>query len=550
MIKKYLIFLFFVLFFHQNNFAQCSETDKTKILLVGDSWAFFMAADQTIDNVLSKWGHTHYKYFTNTILSENGAQTDDFLKPAKQAEIVAQLNAHPEIEIVHLSIGGNDFLNDWNINFTQVQTDSMLDTVYIRLISVINFIKSVKPGIQIFWSGYTYPNFEEVIESAAPFQTNHPFYSTWSSMGFPNFVQINGLLNKVVDKMITYAQNDSQVHFVPASGILQYTFGQNSPLGVAPFGTYPPYSVGLPIGDITYPSPKDAMRNYLITKDCFHLSPKGYEDLISYHTQKFYHKFLMDDLYLLSEGGARDGSISSMGGPSLALNFGGDLGENFAMQLSFNTTLMADTTLSEASIFLRRKSLIGSNPLDNFFRFIVKNGSFGTSADVEAIDFNPIGDTLASQPVCVFGSNNDNEWVRLDLPESFLPFIKNTDITQFNLAMPGYMGGIATFYDATDPDFAPVLNLVYKKANSATSPIKNKENLVHIYPNPTTGIVHIDANGKAILDVKLINAMGEVLYQGKIENQKLDISAFPAGIYELNISTEKGNIWKKVIHNK
>lgn len=537
--------MLFAFLAHQNGSAQCVETDETKILLVGDSWAFFMAADQTIDNVLTKWGHSHYKYFTNTTLAENGAETDDFLKPAKQDEIVAQLNAHPEIEVVHLSLGGNDFLNAWNVSFTQAQTDSMLDTVSLRLISVMNFIKSVKPGIQIFWSGYTYPNFEEVIESAAPFQTTHPFYSTWSSMGFPNFTQINGLLNQVSDKMIVHTQTDSQVHFVPASGILQYTFGQTSPLGVAPFGTYAPYSVPLPSGDINYPSPKDAMRNYLITKDCFHLSPKGYEDLISYHTQKFYHKFLMDDLYLLSEGGNKTGSVSSMGNISTSLMLGESAGENFSVQLSFNTTSMADTTLSAASIFLRRKNLSGTNPINPNLQLKIKNGNLGNSADVEVADFNAVADDTSTP--CQFGSNNDNEWIRLDLPTSCLPFINRTARTQFLLSSPNTLGGIANFYDATDPDFAPVLNLVYKKVNSAISPNQNIDNWGNIYPNPTKGRLHIEANGKPISEVKLINAVGEVLFQGKIENQKLDISAFANGIYWLNIATEEGNVWKKII---
>ena len=254
-------------------FPQCAETEEPKVLLVGDSWAFFMNVDQTINTVFKKWGHSGDKYYTNLVLSENGAETDDFLLPSKQNEIAAQLNAHPSIRAVHLSIGGNDVLGDWNVGYTAAQTDSLKDQVRGRLISIIDFIKSVKPGIRIVWSGYAFPNFGEVIASAAPFQTSHPFYGTWAGMGFPGFLQINTLLNDFSAEIEAYAAADPQVEFVNATGLMQYTYGQNAPLGVAPGGTYPPYTVPMPGGDPNYPSPKNSMRDYGITKDCFHLRP-------------------------------------------------------------------------------------------------------------------------------------------------------------------------------------------------------------------------------------------------------------------------------------
>ena len=132
---------------------------------MGDSWAFFMGVDQTINTVLEKWGHSGYTYFTNLTIAENGAETDDFLNPDKQAEIQARIDEFPSIEVVHLSIGGNDVLGDWHISFTQQQTDSLRDAVQERLLEVIEFIKTTRPGIRILWSGYCYPNFGEVIGS-------------------------------------------------------------------------------------------------------------------------------------------------------------------------------------------------------------------------------------------------------------------------------------------------------------------------------------------------------------------------------------------------
>jgi hypothetical protein len=80
-----------------------------------------MNTDGTLNNALTKWGHSDKNFYTNLTISENGSETDDFLGAVKQDEIAAQLLAHPDIEVVHLSIGGNDVLGDWNINFTQEQ---------------------------------------------------------------------------------------------------------------------------------------------------------------------------------------------------------------------------------------------------------------------------------------------------------------------------------------------------------------------------------------------------------------------------------------------
>ncbi|MCP2839696.1 hypothetical protein, partial [Salmonella enterica] len=83
-------------------------------------------------------------------------------------EIAAKIAEYPGIEVVHLSIGGNDVLGDWDVTFTQAEFDTLEAHIFVRMEQVIDFIKSTKPGIKIVWSGYVYPNFGEVIADAAP----------------------------------------------------------------------------------------------------------------------------------------------------------------------------------------------------------------------------------------------------------------------------------------------------------------------------------------------------------------------------------------------
>ncbi len=518
--------------------AQCAEQNEPKVLLVGDSWAFFMGVDQTINNVFRKWGFSNYRFITNGVIAENGAETDDFLKPEKQAMIDSLLKANPSIKAVHLSIGGNDVLGDWKVSFSQGKTDTLKAQVEQRLLQIIDFIKGVRPDVQVFWSGYMYPNFEEVIQTSF-LGSNHPFYSTWQKMEFPTFLQLNTLLNEFSTEVEAYAATDPRVDFVNATGLMQYTYGQNTALGVPPSGTYPAFSQPLPFGDPSYPSPRNSMRDYLLTKDCFHLSPKGYSDMIEYHTQKFYHKFLMDDLYLLTQAGA-SGTVTSHDNTADSLVMGEVFGEQFATVLSFDTRGMADTTLSKASIFLRRKSLEGSNPIGNNLVLKIKNGTFGASASIEAADFSDAGNGSANP--CLFGSNGGNgHWIRLDIPVSLFPFISRNDITQFTLlSAPNFTGGRVVFNDASEPDFAPVLNLKYGPTpSSIAEPAQAKA--YHVYPNPANALINIETQTQSIEYVEIFNLVGERVMK-VFNTAEIDVAALPAGIYLMHIhaNTETG----------
>ena len=530
-------------FFITQSFSQCSETNQPKVLLVGDSWAFFMNTESTINSVFKTWGFSNYKFISNATLAVNGAQTDDVMKASVQNEIQNQLNANPSIEVVHLSIGGNDFLGDWKVSMTQGQTDTLRDAVFERLDSIIRFIKSCKPGIHVLWSGYVYTNFQEVIDGASGVGSANQFYNTWEGMEFPTALQLNTLQNNQSAQMSTYAANDPQVEYIEANGLMQYLRGQLTPLEVAPGGTYAPLSVPMPLGDPNYPSPQTTMRDYIFFKDCFHLSTQGYKDLVSYQTQKFYHKVLMDDLYLLSDS-TQTGSVSSTGTVSATPYIGTTSGESFATVLSFNTTAMADTTLKKASLFLRRKALAGTNPINGTLEVKVKNGNFGTTVNVEAADFSAAGD--ANGTPCLFGSNSANgDWIRLDLPVSILAQINNATPTQFIVSSPGGTSGKTEFYDATNPEFAPVLNLVYGQTPSGINE-SSEAKPFNIYPNPTTGKLMIETEGETITHLEVINLLGAVVLQPQMQQNTIDISSLSTGMYLLNITTKNGKVSQRV----
>ena len=533
-----------LLVLHTESVGQCSEPTRNKVLLVGDSWAFFMGVDQTINDVLEKWGHSGSRYYTNLTLAENGAETDDFLGAEKQAEIADQLLNDADIKVVHLSIGGNDVLGDWNVNFTEAQTDSLEQAVFLRLRNVIEFILDVRPDIHVLWSGYMYPNFGEVIEDIAPLQSIHPFYGTWEGMGFPSFEQLNTILNDFSATIEAYTDTMPRVSFVNSPGLMQHTFGQSSSLGVAPGGSYPPLTAPLPQGFLDYPSPMSSMRNYGLTRDCFHLSAAGYRDMLDLHTRKFYHKFLMDDQYLLSSG-SEDGSVSNTGTVNSSLQLGGQGTEQFATVLTFNTTTMTESLVEAASIFLRRESLVGVNPVNGSLQVKVKSGAFGGNASVEAVDYYALPD--ASAEACRFGSTSANgHWIRVDLPAELLVHITPFNNTQFMLSAPGFPEGIVSFSGAADPDFAPVLNLTFGDLSTDVAPVADGPSMT-VLPNPTTGPITFDIPDAEILTVEVIDLLGQVVLQLRDQRRTVDLSGLPNGTYVVHVSTEAGSMMQRVV---
>ena len=521
--------------------AQCTEPPVPRVLLVGDSWAFFMNTESTINYALTRGGHSNYTFVSNSNLSVNGAKTDNVMSSATETEIRNQLNQHPSIDFVHLSIGGNDFLGGWDTSMTQAQTDTLMTNVFVKLDSVIRFIKSVRPGIKILWSGYCFTNFKESITtSVAP--TSHPFYSTWQGMKFPDFYQINRVQNQISQRFRAYSDTTPNIYFVESTGLMQHVYGQPSPMSVPPTGTYAPLTSPIDTGFTDYPSPLVSMRNYGIFKDCYHLSTDGYRYLLGYHTQKYYQKAMMDDLYLLSDSN-QTGSVSAQGAVSNTLLMGQAGADTFSTVLSFNTTAMMDTTLSKASIFLKRLSLTGGNPISNNLQVKMKSGNFGTSANIEAADYTAAADATGTP--CQFGSSaGDGDWIRLDLPASMLSHINHTAPTQFIISAPGVSASRATFYNSSDPDFAPIMNLKYGQIPNAIREISADH--FSVYPNPSSGSLTIEGS-EAITKVEVTNLLGETVLHPQMQQNTISISTLASGMYILNITTKSGIASQKVI---
>ncbi len=69
-----------------------------------------------------------------------------------------------------------------------------------------------------------------------------------------------------------------------------------------------------------------------------------------------------------------------------------------------------------------------------------------------------------------------------------------------------------------------------------------------VYPNPTTDILHIDTDLQ-MTNLQLFNNLGQQVWIDAMENNQLDISHLPCGLYLLSLSLKDRQIIKKIIIN-
>jgi len=538
---KNVLFFLLCLNFIQS-FAQSNcDTVTNRILMMGDSWSSIPLGFSTFEQNLDRFGYPNIGMYSNTTdLSINGAVTSDFLTPAGKSAVQTALLANPTIEIVNLSIGGNDALNNWNNSMDSLTTDSLLDAIMARVDSIIDFIHSVNPSLKVFIPGYDFANFGEVIQTHFS-PTSHLFYSRWNAMGQPDFIEMNKLLTKASDKFAVLANASSLVYYNNSLGLMQYLHGQTTPLGVAPGGTYPPFSVPFPGGRMDYPTPKIRMNDYIILKDCFHLNFEGYDEFYQYHFEQYYWDYLRGkvDVSFVSEGNQKDGGISSSSiitGGNVAIGNNSTLGNSKGV-VSFNTSgISAASVIHRADLFLHRDNQTGILPSFSKALLEVKNGFFGTSSTLEIGDFNSA--SSAKDTACVYGTVSENGyWLRINVPPSLLPHISNNGTTQFRVSMTDTTDGNMIYFSTGDSLNKPFMDVEYLNPTQLT---ENKKSFNPIlFPNPTSGnqieLGNTEGFKGEIIAIDLTGRVVPLTYN----SSHIDVSNLVKGAYFIVLSDQK-----------
>ncbi|MBP8128931.1 MAG: hypothetical protein KA184_05070 [Candidatus Hydrogenedentes bacterium] len=243
-----------------------------RILLVGDSWGALMQAFDTYKTVLPEYpGLGQYRSigFRTTQVGVRAAEYDT---PEVLAIVADELNRYPAIDVVHLSLGGNDILyGDWRPGMSPAQAQALFDTVTGHIANVIDYILALRPDIRIGLCGYTFGNHS--IPDATTRQVNE------------------AILGLELTKL-AMVQGKSRVFYVNNLGLMQYYYGIPDaeppiPAGSVPRpGGYPDYTP-MPGGNIGYPAPLDAL-----VDDDIHLTADGYAHLARRCIDEFFGAWL------------------------------------------------------------------------------------------------------------------------------------------------------------------------------------------------------------------------------------------------------------------
>lgn len=81
------------------------------------------------------------------------------------------------------------------------------------------------------------------------------------------------------------------------------------------------------------------------------------------------------------------------------------------------------------------------------------------------------------------------------------------------------------------------------------------EKALLVYPNPSTGIVHVSINGfeGRKLELRVLNVIGSVLYRETLTElndryiKVLDLSKFTSGLYYVKLESESGSEMRKLV---
>lgn len=249
-----------------------------KVLLVGDSWAAQQWEDGVHALVFAANDAERFGVVGATT-TESGSTAAEWAAPSGLELIGQALDANPTIDTVQLTIGGNDFLDAWSVTMSPPDAAALRGQIREDLDTVIHHIIDTRPQVEVVISLYDYPNFRDTLNSLAGIAVCRPLHE---SMGSPTPVQINDAMADFESDLASLTAHP-RVRHVSHAGQMQFTYGFPSS-GIPPGQLLPP-------GDATLPSPVTSMRDHgFLGRDCFHLTPSGYDVLVQNLYEDYYHE--------------------------------------------------------------------------------------------------------------------------------------------------------------------------------------------------------------------------------------------------------------------
>jgi hypothetical protein len=231
-----------------------------RILVIGDSWG--VAAGPSLQQVLVDNGSAD----SVASIAVGGETAENMNTPEWLQQISTALEQNPDAELVHLSLGGNDFLGNWSSFLSQAAEDQLIADILEDITAIVDHILQQRPGIRIFWSSYDFPRPLPII-------------------GQPEDVNNASLRFSARAQALADAKGDA-LNYGDFNGLTQVVYGFD---GVQvsiydPAFAIPPGDPSLP--DPQYPGPAVAYA------DSIHLTEEAFLVLAEHQYDQFYQAVL------------------------------------------------------------------------------------------------------------------------------------------------------------------------------------------------------------------------------------------------------------------
>ena len=468
--------------------ANCAGSSP-KVIIAGDSWAQYIADDGWHTNMFNRYGHADKTAISQTyeseILCSPSPGPGDYAVSGSEARqwadesnydylqnLINALNAQASIDMVLLSIGGNDILagrsgggwyKDMDLD-NPGSEQALFDTITAHTLYIIDQIWArSRSDINILISSYDYPNFNVsalwcgfyACDKREDLSRDANNNGTIDPSELITDQEINQMMIGVERIRQDLADGHPQIFYDNSLGLMHYYYGYDDGLYTPALfeGSTPhpqsvaPYAIG---GDSTYPTDRNNFRlvgicgvGGFLDADPIHLDADAYEiktknqfDNILFERYRgspdmtFWSEAINDGYVDVIEN-TIDGSGIRVGDDGPFCCFGG-ADNDYRGILSFNTAALPDDAIIEgASIYLIRSGE-NDNPFlkgDRNPVLDIKSGFFGSSTTLEvadgtsAADFTDIG--------CFHGlAESDDYAIRIDIQESALSAINVTGSTQ------------------------------------------------------------------------------------------------------------------------
>lgn len=465
--------------------ANCTNSTVPRIAIAGDSWAQYMADDNSHNTMLKMYGHADKSAIAETfeicIGCTGSPGPNDYAVSGSEARqwadeanynylqnLIDALNANPTIDWVVLSIGGNDILagkseggwyKDMDLDIpgseaalfdvVAANTQYIMDQVWLR----------ARPNINFMISGYDFPNFNV--------PNNFPLYlcdayacekrkdlSRDPDNDLITDVEISAMMETVEGIRKTVADANPKIFYDNGMGLMHHHYGYDDGLygNILPGTTdepmgATPYDSG---GDANTPTDRDNFRPVGLfgifgsfNADPIHLDFEGYEFKIKNQMDHILFEDLRmntsDNTTTIWSDGASDGYVDVIGNSTNndGIRVGDDgffsASNDYRGILSFYTGDLPDNAqVTGASIYMIRSSE-NDNPFKHNDRnpvLDIKNGHFGNSSTLEVIDGTDAAS--ASNIGCFIGeADADKHAIRIDIDPAGLSHFNKTGMTQF-----------------------------------------------------------------------------------------------------------------------